>query len=113
MTVTNIIENSVRMQFSPEESGAISDMSLDYEQGIVSIMFRKDPDKVYFYDANDTGVLDCFEEASKDMEQFSMGKIFHHYVKDGELTSLNLTSLANREVAASCIRDVRLRKKAI
>lgn len=91
MTSTNIIENTVKLSFSAEESDAISDIALDYEQGVVSVMFRKDQDKVYFYDASDTGVLDCFEEASKDTEQFSMGRIFHHYIKEGELISLNWT----------------------
>ena len=48
MTVSNIIENTVKLSFSAEESDAISDIALDYEQGVVSVMFRKDQDKVYF-----------------------------------------------------------------
>jgi hypothetical protein len=63
-------------------------MGMDYEQAILSVSFHSSPDKVYFYDVKDSSVFECFEEASKDLETFSIGKIFNHYIKDESIVPI-------------------------
>ena len=85
---SQIIDYTYQLSFTPEESSCICDLAMDYDQGILSVSFHSSPDKVYFYDVKDSSVFECLEEASKDLERFSIGKIFNYYITDESIVPI-------------------------
>ncbi len=85
---SQIIDYTYQLSFTPEESSCICDLAMDYDQGILSVSLHSSPDKVYFYDVKDSSVFDCLEEASKDLERFSIGKIFNYYITDESIVPI-------------------------
>ena len=85
---SQIIDYTYQLSFTPEESSCVCDLAMDYDQGILSVSFHSSPDKVYFYDVKDSSVFECLEEASKDLERFSIGKIFNYYITDESIVPI-------------------------
>ena len=75
-----------KISYTSEESSCVSDLILDYDNGVVCVTYRSSVDRVYWYDCDHSEVLDCLEEASNTLgENVSIGKILNHYKKSGEL----------------------------
>ena len=85
---SQIVDYTYQLSFTPEESSCVCDLAMDYDQGILSVSFHSSPDKVYFYDVKDSSVFECLEEASKDLERFSIGKIFNYYISDESIVPI-------------------------
>lgn len=85
---SQIVDYTYQLSFTPEESSCVCDLAMDYDQGILSVSFHSSPDKVYFYDVKDSSVFECLEEASKDLERFSIGKIFNYYITDESIVPI-------------------------
>ena len=85
---SQMIDYTYQLSFTQEESSCICDLAMDYDQGILSVSFHSSPDKVYFYDVKDSSVFECLEEASKDLERFSIGKIFNYYITDESIVPI-------------------------
>ena len=85
---SQVLDSIYQLSFTSEESSCICSMGMDYEQAILSVSFHSSPDKVYFYDVKDSSVFECFEEASKDLETFSIGRIFNFYIKDESIVPI-------------------------
>lgn len=85
---SQVIDSIYQLSYSKEESSCIFSMGLDYDQAILSVSFHNSPDKVYFYDVKDSSVFECLEEASKDLERFSIGKIFNYYIQDESIVPI-------------------------
>lgn len=89
--MNSVVErNTVKIRLDESESSCVSDLLLDYDNGVVSVSFRNSLDKCYWYDCEHSGVLDCIEEASQSLEEdnISMGRIINYYIKSGEMKPL-------------------------
>ena len=85
---TQIVDYTYKLSFTTEESSCICDLAMDYDQGILSVSFHSSPDKVYFYDVKDSSVFECLEEASTDLETYSIGRIFNYYISDESIVPI-------------------------
>ena len=85
---SQVIDYTYKLSFTSEESSCVCDLAMDYDQAILSVSFHNSPDKVYFYDVKDSSVFECLEEASKDLERFSIGKIFNYYIQDESIVPI-------------------------